>query len=125
MIELDQPLGRNDGTVDGHFYCQLKPKHGIFVRPIKVARLVDGATTEASTSTSATSVEAPLPSAGTAQHDDAHDDSGALAEDTCSANAANAGNSSSATLQNITNSPQPEHNVPYPAWMRSKFADAP
>ncbi|MCJ1367540.1 hypothetical protein MMC16_006674 [Acarospora aff. strigata] len=35
-ISLDEPLGRNDGTLNGTKYFDSKPKHGIFVRPERV-----------------------------------------------------------------------------------------
>ena len=35
-VELDKPLGRNNGTVDGHKYFKCKEKHGILVAPGKV-----------------------------------------------------------------------------------------
>ncbi|KNC50575.1 ADP-ribosylglycohydrolase superfamily protein [Thecamonas trahens ATCC 50062] len=35
-VELDEPLGRNSGSVNGTFYFKCKPSHGIFVRPHKV-----------------------------------------------------------------------------------------
>jgi len=31
-IALDEPLGKNDGTVKGKSYFTCSPKHGIFVR---------------------------------------------------------------------------------------------
>ncbi|PWA01308.1 hypothetical protein BB558_002609 [Smittium angustum] len=35
-IELDEPLGKNDGTVQGVRYFQAKPNHGLFVRPSQI-----------------------------------------------------------------------------------------
>lgn len=35
-VELDTPTGKNDGNVNGTFYFNCKPKHGIFVKPDKL-----------------------------------------------------------------------------------------
>uniref|UniRef100_A0A336NAW5 CSON011995 protein n=1 Tax=Culicoides sonorensis TaxID=179676 RepID=A0A336NAW5_CULSO len=35
-VELDLPMGKNDGTVQNIQYFSCKPKHGIFVRPDKL-----------------------------------------------------------------------------------------
>lgn len=35
-VELDDPLGKNNGTVKGVRYFSCKPKHGLFVRPYDV-----------------------------------------------------------------------------------------
>ncbi|XP_055871121.1 kinesin-like protein KIF13A isoform X6 [Biomphalaria glabrata] len=35
-VELDQPEGKNDGTVKGVRYFQCQPRHGVFVRPDKL-----------------------------------------------------------------------------------------
>ena len=40
-IELDQPLGKHDGTVQGVSYFDCPSNHGIFVHPSKVTRLLD------------------------------------------------------------------------------------
>lgn len=32
-VELNEEIGRNDGTVQGHRYFTCKPKYGVFVRP--------------------------------------------------------------------------------------------
>jgi len=36
-VELDDPVGSNDGTIRGEAYFSCKPKHGIFVRSSKLA----------------------------------------------------------------------------------------
>lgn len=41
-IELDIPLGRNDGQVLGHRYFSCKPGHGLFVHPSKVTLACGG-----------------------------------------------------------------------------------
>ena len=35
-VELDDKLGKNNGTVKGHSYFQCAPQHGLFVRPSEV-----------------------------------------------------------------------------------------
>ncbi|KAJ2616522.1 hypothetical protein H4S08_000758 [Coemansia sp. RSA 1365] len=35
-VEYDEPVGRNDGSIDGHIYFKCAPNHGSFVRPDKV-----------------------------------------------------------------------------------------
>ncbi|KAJ2081246.1 hypothetical protein H4R24_002465 [Coemansia sp. RSA 988] len=35
-VEYDEPVGRNDGSVDGHVYFKCPLNHGSFVRPDKV-----------------------------------------------------------------------------------------
>jgi dynactin 1 len=35
-IELGEPVGKNDGTVQGVKYFTCKPNHGMFIRPSQV-----------------------------------------------------------------------------------------
>ena len=35
-VELSEPLGKNDGTVQGVKYFTCKPNHGMFLRPSQV-----------------------------------------------------------------------------------------
>ncbi len=39
-IELEEPIGKNNGSIDGHVYFECPNQHGIFVRRNKI-RLVD------------------------------------------------------------------------------------
>lgn len=52
FVELQLPVGKNDGVIDGVRYANVKPKHGVFVHPNKV-KLV-------SATTVATPIEATL-----------------------------------------------------------------
>jgi len=40
-VELDSPLGRNNGTVKGHTYFSCPPKCGVLVLPVKVVAIQD------------------------------------------------------------------------------------
>jgi hypothetical protein len=41
-IELDSPLGRNDGKINGYRYFYCPPNHGVFVHPSKVSLACGG-----------------------------------------------------------------------------------
>ena len=38
-MELDNPVGKNSGTVDGHIYFTCRAMHGVLVAAKKVAQL--------------------------------------------------------------------------------------
>ena len=40
-VELEQPVGKNDGSVDGTRYFTCKPNHGLFTPSSKVKRLTE------------------------------------------------------------------------------------
>ncbi|CAF1281060.1 unnamed protein product [Rotaria sordida] len=40
-IELEEPVGKNDGSFSGHVYFQCPDKHGVFVRRDKIRRLIE------------------------------------------------------------------------------------
>lgn len=40
-VELDHPIGKNDGTVSGHFYFSCPPNCGILCRPDKVGPFLE------------------------------------------------------------------------------------
>lgn len=44
-IELDQPVGKNDGSVAGVRYFDCKPSHGVFAPPAKVTKGTDQSST--------------------------------------------------------------------------------
>ena len=48
-ISLDQPKGKNDGTVKGHKYFHCEPKHGLFTKPEHVIRYQQDDTTQSKT----------------------------------------------------------------------------
>ncbi|RDD45439.1 CAP-Gly domain-containing linker protein 3 [Trichoplax sp. H2] len=45
-IKLDEPIGKNDGTVDGVTYFSCKPKHGILVNASRVQKVTDHTTSD-------------------------------------------------------------------------------
>lgn len=38
-VELDEPVGLNNGTVGGHTYFTAQPNHGVLVDPRKVLKI--------------------------------------------------------------------------------------
>ena len=40
-VELDQPVGKNNGTVGGHLYFTCADKHGLLCHPMHVSRAVE------------------------------------------------------------------------------------
>jgi dynactin 1 len=40
-VELNEPNGKNDGTVQGIKYFTCKPNHGMFIRPSQVKVVVE------------------------------------------------------------------------------------
>ncbi|XP_053328511.1 CAP-Gly domain-containing linker protein 1 isoform X9 [Spea bombifrons] len=57
-VELDEPLGKNDGAVAGTRYFQCQPKYGLFAPVHKVTRIGFPSTTPAKAKTSARKVPA-------------------------------------------------------------------
>ena len=47
-IELEEAVGKNDGSFDGHVYFQCPDKHGVFVRRDKIRRLTSNENTRQS-----------------------------------------------------------------------------
>lgn len=45
-VELDEPCGKNNGTVGGHVYFTCKPMHGVLVAPYKVSEALDSSDDE-------------------------------------------------------------------------------
>jgi len=39
-VEVDEPNGKNDGSVKGKKYFECKEKHGVFVRPSQLKTIV-------------------------------------------------------------------------------------
>jgi dynactin 1 len=59
-VELDEPNGKNDGTVVGKKYFDCPPSHGVFVRAAQVKALISRPTTPRVASR-ASLVEYPIP----------------------------------------------------------------
>ena len=43
LVELDIPLGKNNGVIDGHLYYEVAANHGVLCVPRKVSPIVLGA----------------------------------------------------------------------------------
>ena len=52
-LELEKPIGKNNGTHNGKVYFTTKPNHGIFLKPTSLA-LMDGTPVASSTTTTTT-----------------------------------------------------------------------
>lgn len=65
-IVLDEPIGKNDGSVAGVRYFQSEPLRGIFTRPSKLSRTegeANGTTTAPASPTPSTTAPAAAPAA--------------------------------------------------------------
>jgi len=60
-VELDQPLGKNDGSVKGRAYFSCKPNHGIFARAGNLVTIPTGSLPEKPQRTAASESEASGP----------------------------------------------------------------
>uniref|UniRef100_S4RLB3 CAP-Gly domain-containing protein n=1 Tax=Petromyzon marinus TaxID=7757 RepID=S4RLB3_PETMA len=66
-IELEEPVGKNDGSVAGVRYFQCRPLHGVFTRPSKLAPTAgegEAAETDASPNTAAATTATRASSSG-------------------------------------------------------------
>lgn len=60
-VVLDEPTGNHDGRLHGRQYFQCTPLHGLFVRPLRVTRMLDSAL---GSSAASSRLSTPLPSSG-------------------------------------------------------------
>jgi len=43
-VSFDEPIGKNDGSVQGTRYFQCQPSHGMFLRPSSIVTILEDAT---------------------------------------------------------------------------------
>jgi dynactin 1 len=53
-VELDEPVGKNDGSVQGKHYFSCEHGHGVFVRPSQITTITPHRASSPATPTTAT-----------------------------------------------------------------------